>query len=143
MPVADYELPLSKAEVLKRGKDVTIVGYGAQMYTLENAVQLAEKKMPGLSCELIDLRTIMPWDVDTVVESVNKTGRLVVAHEAPKSSGMGAEISSTIMERCFLRLEAPIQRVCGWDTPFPLIFEKFYMPNMIRCFDAIKNAVNY
>ncbi|KAI7880856.1 hypothetical protein K492DRAFT_162199 [Lichtheimia hyalospora FSU 10163] len=143
VPVADYELPLSKAEVLKRGKDVTIVGYGAQMYTLENAVQLAEKKMPGLSCELIDLRTIMPWDVDTVVESVNKTGRLVVAHEAPKSSGMGAEISSTIMERCFLRLEAPIQRVCGWDTPFPLIFEKFYMPNMIRCFDAIKNAVNY
>ena len=129
--------------MLKRGKDVTIVGYGAQMYTLENAVQLAEKKMPGLSCELIDLRTIMPWDVDTVVESVNKTGRLVVAHEAPKSSGMGAEISSTIMERCFLRLEAPIQRVCGWDTPFPLIFEKFYMPNMIRCFDAIKNAVNY
>ena len=143
VPVADYELPLGKAEVLKKGKDVTIVGYGAQMYTLENAIQLAEKKMPGLSCELIDLRTIMPWDVDTVVESVNKTGRLVIAHEAPKSSGMGAEISSTIMERCFLRLEAPIQRVCGWDTPFPLIFEKFYMPSMIRCFDAIKTSVNY
>ncbi|KAI9263309.1 thiamine diphosphate-binding protein [Phascolomyces articulosus] len=143
VPVADYELPLGKAEVLKKGSDVTIVGYGAQMYTLENAIQLAEKKMPGLSCELIDLRTIVPWDVDTVVESVNKTGRLVIAHEAPKSSGMGAEIASTIMERCFLRLEAPIQRVCGWDTPFPLIFEKFYMPSMIRCFDAIKTSVNY
>lgn len=143
MPVGDYELPLGKAEILKRGKDVTVVGYGAQIYTLENAIQLAEKKMPGLSCELIDLRTILPWDIDTVVESVNKTGRLVIAHEAPKTSGMGAEIASTILERCFLRLEAPIRRVCGWDTPFPLAFEKFYMPSMIRCFDAIKNVVNY
>ncbi|KAL1927202.1 hypothetical protein VTP01DRAFT_5165 [Rhizomucor pusillus] len=143
VPVGDYELPLGKAEVLKRGKDVTIVGYGSQIYTLENAIQLAEKKMPGLSCELIDLRTILPWDVDTVVESVNKTGRLVIAHEAPRTNGMGAEIASTILERCFLRLEAPIQRVCGWDTPFPLAFEKFYMPSMIRCFDAIKNVVNY
>ncbi|KAI8147030.1 thiamine diphosphate-binding protein [Fennellomyces sp. T-0311] len=143
VPVADYELPLGKAEVVKRGKDVTVVGYGAQMYTLENAIQLAEKKMPGLSCELIDLRTLVPWDVETVVESVNKTGRLVIAHEAPKSSGMGAEIASTILERCFLRLEAPIQRVCGWDTPFPLVFEKFYMPSMIRCYDAIKKSVDY
>ncbi|ORZ03426.1 Thiamin diphosphate-binding protein [Syncephalastrum racemosum] len=143
VPVADYELPLGKAEILKRGKDVTVVGYGAQMYTLENAIQLAEKKMPGLSCELIDLRTILPWDVETVVESVNKTGRLVIAHEAPKTAGVGAEVASTIMEHCFLRLESPIQRVCGWDTPFPLVFEKFYMPSMIRCFDAIKTAVEY
>lgn len=143
VPVADYELPLGKAEILKRGKDVTVVGYGAQIYTLENAIQLAERKLPGISCELIDLRTILPWDVDTVVESVKKTGRLVIAHEAPKTSGMGAEIASTVMEHCFLRLEAPIQRVCGWDTPFPLIFEKFYMPNMIRCFDAIKTVVEY
>ncbi|KAI9310992.1 thiamine diphosphate-binding protein [Dichotomocladium elegans] len=143
VPVADYELPLGKAEILKRGKDVTVVGYGAQIYTLENAIQLAEKRIPGLSCELIDLRTLLPWDVDTVVESVNRTGRLVIAHEAPKTSGMGAEIASTVMEHCFLRLESPIQRVCGWDTPFPLIFEKFYMPNMVRCFDAIKKAVEY
>ncbi|KAL9550256.1 hypothetical protein PS6_005638 [Mucor atramentarius] len=143
VPVADYELPLGKAEVIKKGKDVTIVGYGSQIYTLENAIQLAEKKMPGLSCELIDLRTIMPWDVETVVESVKKTGRLVVAHEAPKTAGVGAEIAATVMENCFLNLEAPIQRVCGWDTPFPLVFEKFYVPSMIRCYDAIKTAVNY
>ncbi|ORZ12298.1 Thiamin diphosphate-binding protein [Absidia repens] len=143
VPVEDYELPLGKAEILKRGTDVTVVGYGSQIYALENAIQLAEKKMPGLSCELIDLRTILPWDVETVVESVNKTGRLVVAHEAPKSSGVGAEIASTVMENCFLRLEAPVERVCGWDTPFPLVFEKFYMPSMIRCYDAIKNVVNY
>lgn len=143
VPVGDYELPLGKAEVLKKGTDVTVIGYGSQMYTLENAIQLAEKKMPGLSCELIDLRTIMPWDVDTVVESVKKTGRLVIAHEAPKTAGVGAEIASTVMEHCFLNLEAPIQRVCGWDTPFPLVYEKFYVPSMIRCFDAIKTAVNY
>ncbi|KAI8969935.1 thiamine diphosphate-binding protein [Mycotypha africana] len=143
VPVADYELPLGKAEVIKKGTDVTIVGYGSQIYTLENAIQLAEKKMPGLSCELIDLRTILPWDVDTVVESVKKTGRLVISHEAPKSGGVGAEIASTVMEHCFLNLEAPIQRVCGWDTPFPLVYEKFYIPSMIRCFDAIKNVMNY
>ncbi|KAI8973904.1 thiamine diphosphate-binding protein [Pilobolus umbonatus] len=143
VPVADYELPLGKAEVIKKGSDVTIVGYGSQIYTLENAIQLAEKKMPGLSCELIDLRTIAPWDVETVVASVKKTGRLVIAHEAPKTSGVGAEITSTVMEHCFLNLQAPIQRVCGWDTPFPLVFEKFYVPSMIRCFDAIKTAVTY
>lgn len=143
VPVGDYELPLGKAEVLKKGKDVTVVGYGSQIYALENAIQLAEKRMPGLSCELIDLRTIMPWDVDTVVESVKKTGRLVVAHEAPKTGGVAAEIASTVTEHCFLNLEAPIQRVCGWDTPFPLAFEKFYVPNMIRCFDAIKKTVDY
>ncbi|KAI8058908.1 thiamine diphosphate-binding protein [Gilbertella persicaria] len=143
VPVGDYELPLGKAEVIKKGTDVTVIGYGSQIYTLENAIQLAEKKMPGLSCELIDLRTILPWDVETVVESVKKTGRLVIAHEAPKTAGVGAEIASTVMEHCFLNLEAPIQRVCGWDTPFPLVFEKFYMPSMIRCFDAIKKVTEY
>ncbi|KAI8348813.1 thiamine diphosphate-binding protein [Choanephora cucurbitarum] len=143
VPTTDYELPLGKAEVLKKGTDVTVVGYGNQIYTLENAIQLAEKRLPGISCELIDLRTILPWDVETVVESVKKTGRLVIAHEAPKTAGVGAEVTSTVMEHCFLNLEAPIQRVCGWDTPFPLVFEKYYMPTMIRCFDAIKKAVEY
>lgn len=143
VPVGDYELPLGKAEILKRGNDVTVVGYGSQIYALENAIQLAEKKMAGLSCELIDLRTIMPWDVETVVESVKRTGRLVVAHEAPKTGGVAAEIASTVIEHCFLSLEAPIQRVCGWDTPFPLVYEKFYVPSMIRCYDAIKKAVEY
>lgn len=143
VPVGDYELPLGKAEILKKGTDVTIVGYGSQIYALENAIQLAEKRLPGISCELIDLRTIMPWDVDTVVESVKKTGRLVIAHEAPKTGGVAAEVASTVMEHCFLNLEAPIQRVCGWDTPFPLAFEKFYVPSMVRCYDAIKTAMEY
>jgi len=115
VPTGDYELPLGKAEILKRGKDVTVVGYGSQIYTLETAIQMAEKHIPGLSCELIDLRTILPWDIDTVAKSVDKTGRLVIAHEAPKTAGFGAEIAASVMERCFLRLESPIQRVCGWE----------------------------
>ena len=106
---------MGKAEILKKGKDVTVVGYGSQIYILEGAIERAEKEIPGLSCELIDLRSILPWDIETVEKSVNRTGRLVIAHEAPQTSGFAAEIISTIMERCFLRLEAPIQRVCGWE----------------------------
>ncbi|CAI2184572.1 16735_t:CDS:10 [Funneliformis geosporum] len=143
VPLVDYELPLGKAEILKSGKDVTVVGYGSLIYVLENSIQLAEKTFPGLSCELIDLRSLLPWDVDTVAKSVNKTGRLVIAHEAPQTSGFAAEVATSIMERCFLRLEAPVQRVCGWDTPFPLVFEKFYVPDMIRCYDAIKEILEY
>ncbi|KAL1917569.1 uncharacterized protein VTP21DRAFT_3962 [Calcarisporiella thermophila] len=143
VPVGDYELPLGKAEVLKQGKDITVVGWGSQIYILENAIQLAEKRIPGLSCELIDLRSILPWDVETVAKSVNKTGRLLIAHEAPKTGGFAAEIAAAITERCFLRLESPIQRVCGWDTPFSLAFEKFYVPDMIRCYEGIRKAINF
>jgi len=101
------------------------------------------KSQLNVSCELIDLRTLLPWDVDTVANSVCKTGRLVIAHEAPVTSGFASEISSTIQEECFLNLEAPIQRVCGWDTPFPLIFEPFYLPDKLRCFEAIKKVVEF
>ncbi|XP_046848362.1 2-oxoisovalerate dehydrogenase subunit beta, mitochondrial-like [Xenia sp. Carnegie-2017] len=137
VPVGDYELPLSKAEVVLEGSDVTMVGWGTQVHVLRDVAQIAKEKLE-ISCELIDLRTILPWDVETIEQSVNKTGRLLIAHEAPKTSGFGAEIASTIQERCFLSLESPIQRVCGWDTPFPHIFEPFYIPDKWRCFEAIK-----
>ncbi|KAJ3309236.1 hypothetical protein HDV04_006300 [Boothiomyces sp. JEL0838] len=143
VPVEDFELPLGKAEILQEGKDVTVVGWGSQLYVIEQAINMAKKTNPGLSVELIDLRTIYPWDVETVVKSVNKTGRLVVAHEAPQTGGFAGEIASTVQDKCFLRLEAPIQRVCGWDVPFPLVFEKFYVPSAIRCYDAIIKAINY
>ncbi|RLN60238.1 hypothetical protein BBJ28_00001386, partial [Nothophytophthora sp. Chile5] len=116
-----YVQNLSEAEIVKRGSDVTVLGWGAQMRVLEEACGYAEDV--GISCELIDLQTIFPWDADTIEHSVRKTGRLVISHEAPKSGGFAAEISSSIQERCFLSLEAPIQRVCGYDTPFPLAFE--------------------
>ncbi|ORY46095.1 Thiamin diphosphate-binding protein [Rhizoclosmatium globosum] len=143
VPVDDFVLPLGKAEVVKEGKDLTVVGWGAQLYVLENAVNEAEKRMPGLSVEIIDLRSILPWDRETVEKSVNKTGRLLIAHEAPHTGGFGGEIAATIQERCFLKLEAPISRVCGWDTPFPLVFEKFYIPGMIRCMDEIEKIMKY
>jgi 2-oxoisovalerate dehydrogenase E1 component beta subunit len=85
VPVGDYEIPLGKAEVVREGSDVTVVGYGAQMRVLAKACDMAEKEL-GVSCELIDLRTVLPWDVETVEQSVNKTGRLVVSHEAPVSA---------------------------------------------------------
>eukprot|EP00003_Mantamonas_plastica_P013867 TRINITY_DN2409_c0_g1_i1.p1 TRINITY_DN2409_c0_g1~~TRINITY_DN2409_c0_g1_i1.p1 ORF type:complete len:103 (-),score=38.24 TRINITY_DN2409_c0_g1_i1:97-405(-) len=97
----------------------------------------------GISCELIDLQTIYPWDKDAVTKSVEKTGRLVVSHEAPVSSGFASEVAQTVQERCFLSLEAPIQRVCGYDTPFPLVMERFYVPDMLRNFEAIKEVVNF
>ncbi|KAJ2159135.1 hypothetical protein GGF46_003258 [Coemansia sp. RSA 552] len=143
VPVDDYELPLSKAEVLRPGKDVTIVGYGAQIYALENAIQMIERDFPGVSCELIDLRTILPYDADTVAESVSRTGRLVVAHEAPRQQGFAAELAAEIQERCFLRLESPIQRVCGLSIPHPLVFERLYMPCAVRSYEAIKRTLTY
>ncbi|KAJ3338911.1 hypothetical protein HDU93_008889 [Gonapodya sp. JEL0774] len=120
VPVEDYEMSLGKAEVLKEGKDITLVGYGSQIYVLESAARMAEAAIPGLSVEIIDLRTIVPWDEETVIQSVNKTGRLLVSHEAPLTGGVAAEVASTVQEKCFLRLEAPVARVCGYDTPFPL-----------------------
>ena len=96
-----------------------------------------------ISCELIDLRSILPWDVEAIENSVNKTGRLIISHEAPLTSGFAAEIASIIQERCFLRLEAPIQRLCGYDTPFPLVFEKIYLPDRFKIVEAIKRTINY
>ncbi|OMO81096.1 DNA helicase, ATP-dependent, RecQ type [Corchorus capsularis] len=126
VPEHDYMLPLSEAEVIRKGSDITLVGWGAQLSIMEQACIDAEKD--GISCELIDLKTLIPWDKETVEASVSKTGRLLISHEAPVTGGFGAEISASIMERCFLRLEAPVARVCGLDTPFPLVFEPFYMP---------------
>ena len=92
---------------------------------------------------MIDLATIAPWDVHTVVDSVKKTGRLMVTHEAPLTAGFAAEISATIQKECFLSLEAPIARVCGADTPFPLAFEKIYLPDELKVYDAIKKTAHY
>ena len=113
------------------------------MYVIENAVQLFEQNHPGVTVEIIDLRSILPWDVETIVHSVNKTGRLVISHEAPITGGFAGEIAATIQSKCFLRLEAPIERVCGWDTPFPLVFEKFYVPSVIRCFEGMKRVLEF
>lgn len=142
VPVEDYEIPLMKAEVLQEGKDITIISYGTQLRHARMAAQMAKDK-EGISCEIIDLRTILPWDEETVINSVKKTGRCIVTHEAPVTCGFGAEITSKIQEKCFLHLEAPVKRVCGYDTPFPLAFEPFYMPDRFKIFEGIKNTMKY
>eukprot|EP00475_Leptophrys_vorax_P026403 TRINITY_DN37242_c0_g4_i2.p1 TRINITY_DN37242_c0_g4~~TRINITY_DN37242_c0_g4_i2.p1 ORF type:complete len:449 (-),score=-24.15 TRINITY_DN37242_c0_g4_i2:74-1420(-) len=141
VPVDDYQLPLSQAEVLSEGSDVTLVGWGAQIAVMRRAAEEAAEL--GISCELIDLQTLLPWDAAAVEASVSKTGRLLVSHEAPLTGGFGAEVAATITERCFLRLHAPVARVCGLDTPFPLVFEPFYLPTQDKVLHAIKQLVHY
>ncbi|WP_097461323.1 alpha-ketoacid dehydrogenase subunit beta [Mangrovitalea sediminis] len=141
VPEEDYELPLGKASVLKEGTDITLLAWGAQMEPLEKAAEMAEKE--GISCEIIDLRTIVPWDIETVTNSVLKTGRLVISHEAPLTGGFAGEIAATIQERCFLYLESPIARVTGLDTPFPLALEKEYVPDHLKIFEAIKHSIHF
>lgn len=141
VPIADYEIEIGKANVRREGSDVTLVGWGAQVYALEKAADAAAEL--GISVEIIDLRSLMPWDEDCVAQSVEKTGRLIVSHEAPKTGGFAAEIGSTITERCFLSMEAPVGRVCGYDTPFPLALEKLYVPDYTKVLECIKETVGY
>lgn len=141
VPEQAYTLPLGQAEVVRAGSDVTLVAWGAQMPIIEQAADMAERD--GVSCEVIDLRTLLPWDRDRVAESVRKTGRLIINHEAPRTSGFGAEIAAAIQETCFLYLEAPIMRVTGQDTPFPLALEKEFLPDHLKTYEAIKASLNY
>ncbi|WP_345887492.1 alpha-ketoacid dehydrogenase subunit beta [Shewanella algae] len=141
VPEGDYQLELGKAEVVREGKDITLLAWGAQMEIIEKAADMAKEE--GIDCEVIDLRTLAPWDVETVAESVKKTGRLLINHEAPLTGGFAGEIAATIQQECFLYLESPICRVCGLDTPYPLIHEKEYMPDALKTFEAIKASVNF
>lgn len=142
VPTADYELPLGQAEIIREGSDLTMVGWGAHLQVIEKAADRAQEEL-GVSCEIIDLCTIQPWDSETIAQSVTRTGRLLVSHEAPLTGGFAGEIAATIVDRCFLHLEAPIRRVCGYDTPFPLAYEQYYVPNEHKIFDAIQETVEY
>merc|ERR1712113_413988 len=112
VPTKDYECPLGKADILVEGGDVTLIGWGTQVHVLREVAGLAQEKL-GVNCEVIDLVSVLPWDRETILNSVKKTGRCIVSHEAP------------------------VQRVCGHDTPFPHIFEPFYLPDKWRCLEAI------
>ena len=122
VPEGAYEIPIGKAKILQEGDDITIVTWGAMVRDVQKAVDLIKDE--GLRPEIIDLRTISPMDRDSFVESVKKTGRILVVHEAPKSFGTGAEIISIVNEKAFLYLEAPPTRLTGFDTTFPLPREK-------------------
>src|SRR5262249_26842322 len=141
VPEGEYLVPLSAAKVVREGEHVTVVAWGAML--LEALAAAEEIKAQGIESEVVDLRTLWPLAIATVVESVKKTGRLVIVHEAAKACGLGAEIVSQICEKAFLHLEAPPRRVTGWDTPFPYTLENEYLPLAHRIVPALVETVGY
>jgi pyruvate dehydrogenase E1 component beta subunit len=135
-------LPLDRAKVVLEGTDVTVLCYGPLVRTcLESAVAAGKE---GRSVEVIDLRSLSPLDMDTVGASVRKTGRCVVAHEAPVYAGLGAEIAARVTEQCFYHLEAPVLRVGGFATPYPPSrLEEYYLPDLDRILDAVDRTFGY
>ncbi|PWN31468.1 putative branched-chain alpha-keto acid dehydrogenase e1-beta [Meira miltonrushii] len=154
VPVDDFTIPLSTAEVLQPGKDITLISWGAPLYSCVQAMEMLKnppasiaqhvpQSVRNASVELIDLRTILPWDRKTVAESVAKTGRCVIVHEAPITAGAGAEIAAHLQQACFLNLEAPVRRIGGFDTPFPHVHETWYKPGPIQIMDGLVRSLTY
>jgi len=141
VPDEDYAVPIGKANVARDGEDVTVFAYGAMLHVAMEAAELASAK--GINVEVIDLRTLLPFDIETILSSVKKTGRVVIVHEACKTCGFGAEIAAQIAERALLQLKAPIVRVAGFDVPFPYVLEDEYMPNANRVLNAIEKVHSF
>jgi pyruvate dehydrogenase E1 component beta subunit len=142
VPEGDYTIPLGKARLVQEGKDVTVVAWGAMVREVLNAAE--QLKGDRIDLEIIDLRTISPIDVETIITSIRKTGRGVIVHEAPKTCGLGAEIIALINEKAFLSLQAPIERVTGFDIPVPLMkTEHYYLPNPNRIVMAVKKVMSF
>ncbi len=139
VPEDEYTIPLGKARVVCEGEEMTVVSWGASVVQCLQAIEKSNR-----SSEPNDMRTLSPFDMTTVEESVRKTGRCVIVHEAPKTCGFGAEIAARIMERCFLNLEAPVQRVAGFDTTMPYYkLELEYLPDAERIGKAIEEVSVY
>lgn len=136
VPDESYTVPIGIADVVRAGSDVSIIAYGTMVH-----VALAAVEDLGIDAEVIDLRTLIPYDIETVAASVKKTGRCVVLHEAPRTSGFGAELIAQIQEECFYSLEAPILRVTGWDTPYPHAHEWSYFPGKVRVMKALTSLM--
>ncbi len=136
VPEEYYTLPLGKARIARAGEKVTVSAYGTRVHVCRAAAEET-----GVDAEVIDLRSLLPLDLDTLVESVKKTGRCVVVHEATKTCGYGAELVSLVQEHCFYNLEAPIERVTGWDTPYPHAYEWDYFPGPRRVGLALKKVL--
>lgn len=139
VPLEDYLIPFGQASVDRIGKDITLIGWGAQHHQNMEAAQELEKE--NIDVEVINLRTLNPLDINTIVCSVEKTGRCVIAHEAPKTQGFGAELTALIQEKCFFHLQAPIMRCCGLDTPFPNAWEHEYLPDAYKVKQALRETM--
>ena len=142
VPDEAYTIDLGKARIVRSGTDVTLISYGAMVPVSLSAAEQAEEAL-GVSMEVIDLRTLIPYDVDMVLESVRKTGRVIVIHEAPKTCGFGAELAATISEKALQHLESPVYRVTGFDTPFPYALEKEYLPSTSRILRAAQDSLAF
>jgi 2-oxoisovalerate dehydrogenase E1 component beta subunit len=136
VPTDHYTVPLRKAAIVRAGSEVTILTYGTLVHVAAGTVEHT-----GIDAEILDLRTLSPLDVDTIAASVKKTGRCVIVHEATRFCGFGAELSATVQEECFWHLEAPIERVTGWDTPYPHAFEWQYFPGQKRLELALRRVL--
>jgi pyruvate dehydrogenase E1 component beta subunit len=142
VPEEDYLIPLEQARIVSEGTDITIIAWGAMLQTALQAAKLMGER--GIHAEVIDLRTLSPLDTETILESVKKTKRAVIVHEAPRSCGVGAELSARINEEALLFLEAPVQRVTGFDTVMPLPrMEQYYLPNVQRVVEAIDKTMSF
>ncbi len=136
VPEGYYTVPLDKAAVVREGKALTIITYGTTVWVAKAAAEES-----GIDAEVIDLRSLWPLDYDTMIESVKKTGRCIVLHEATRTCGFGAELVALIQEHCFYHLEAPVERVTGWDTPYPHAQEWDYFPGPARVIDAMQRVL--
>ncbi len=141
VPEGDHTVPLGVARLAREGSNVTVITWGAMVYEALDAANKAAAE--GVECDVIDLRTLWPLDIESIVASVKKTGRVVVVHEAPKSCGLGSEIVALVNEKCFLHLEAPPVRVTGFDTPFPYTLENEYLPLSHRILPALLATARY
>ena len=136
VPEGHYTVPLDTAAVFRPGSEVTALAYGTMVFVCEAAAQES-----GIDVEIIDLRSLWPLDLDTIVNSVRKTGRCVIVHEATRTGGFGGELVALVQEHCFYHLEAPIERVTGWDTPYPHALEWVYFPGPQRVAEALRRAL--
>lgn len=141
VPDDDYTVPLGQAVVRREGGDITLISYGASMVETQKAAE--ELAQAGVQAEVIDLRSLMPWDRDAVLQSVSKTGRVLVIAEAPRHASVASEVAATIAEEVLDELLAPPVRVTGFDTPYPYAQDKLYMPTVTRILNAAKHALDY
>jgi pyruvate dehydrogenase E1 component beta subunit len=140
-PEEHYSIPLGKAKTVQEGTDVSVFAYGAMVNVALEAVKLAQQEM-GTSVEIIDLRTAWPLDEQAIVNSVEKTGRAIVVHEAPRAGGIGAEVTAIINEHCLYSLLKPVERVTGYDTPYPVPgLEDYYLPTPAKVLTALRRAM--
>jgi pyruvate dehydrogenase E1 component beta subunit len=141
VPQGEHLVPIGKGRIVRPGDDLTLIAWGAMVPVASMAAAAAAEE--GVDVEIIDPRTLWPLDIGMIEASVNRTGRAIVLHEAPRTCGFGAEVTALIQERCFLRLKAPVGRVTGFDTPFPYALEKAYLPDPERTLRGIRAAMTY